>query len=222
MAITNRELVSRVENQLRTLTKDTNTSRRFILFTAQNIAATFIARKAESFKLYKQDDLYTTIECFELEKINSVSCDIVEFKTCTNLMKSKEKLPKMVYTKQGNSIKEVTAIDGSDIFGKATLSQYRRDQIRGGTSKLSYYVSDGYLYIPNTEIEVVRVVLLTTSPSEALSASSCADDCCDVFDLNFISPEDILENVIEQTLQQILIRVQITPDENSNMNENEK
>lgn len=51
--MTNRELVSRVVNNLRTLNKDQHISRRFILRTAKNKAKFYIAQKLHDRSLYK-------------------------------------------------------------------------------------------------------------------------------------------------------------------------
>lgn len=220
--VTNREIVSRINNQVRALTKDSEINNRFILFTAQNIASSYLAKKAKNFSLYRQDDLFTTIDCVEMEKSNIYECDIIQYRSCNKLMKSKNKLPGLIYTRFGSSIIEVSNIDGSEVFSKKTPTQYKNDAKRKGTQKQSYYTSNGHLYLPDSEIEVVRVVLITLDTYDANETSACSDCCDSAWDNEFICPPDLLEQVMRETLQQVLVAIQISVDENPNLDSNQK
>ena len=166
---TNREIVSRVKNQLRLLTKDSNLNSRFILHTAKNIAESYLSKKARSRSLYRYANLYKTIECIELEKVNVFECDIVQFKSCNKLMRSKKKLPELVFSRYGGSIKEVVAIDDIFEFKPSTLSQFRRDRERKTfTDDIKYfYIKNGYLWIPESDVEIVNIYLLCLDEYDA-------------------------------------------------------
>ena len=95
--MTNAEFVSRVLNGLNSLDKDSRISRRYILHVGRQKSAFYISQKMNDRSLFREDNLYTTLNCFELEKIEVTKCDIIEFRRCKSIMKSKKKLPELIW-----------------------------------------------------------------------------------------------------------------------------
>ena len=229
--MTNRELVSRVVNNLRLLNKDQHISRRFILRTAKNKAKFYIAQKLHDRTLYKEDTLYKTIKCFQLKRDDVIKCDIVEFRRCSNLMKSIKKLPETVFSRFGASIVSITSVGGEIDFTPITIQKYglQRKRLFSNLVKPNYYyIQDGYLYLPDSEVELVNIILLPVSLDEVDEASGCKDsDACDGckegWDYEFNCPDKLLEVVIQETLREIASYYKAVPvDENPNMDENQK
>lgn len=220
----NSKVVSRVINGIKALGKDDRVSRRYILNIAKQKAEYYISTKLADRSLYKEDNLYTTIECFELEKIDIIKCDIVEFRTCKSIMKSKKKIPGLVYSKYGNSLKEVTSIDDSRDFIATTPRQHRRDKDRQGSDEsIRFYVKDGYLYLLDTEVEVVNLYLLTQDTEKIEEICSCSqEECKSLWDYEFVCPSKMTKVVIEETIQEIFASKQVTPDTNPNLDNNQK
>lgn len=200
-------------------------SDRFILFTAQKVSESYISRRLGDMRLFRQDNLYTLIPCVEMESIDVFKCDIVEFKSCDKLMRSTCKLPSLAYSKLGNTVKEVTAIDNKYLFQPNTLAQYRRDSKRKkrfSKNTKYFYVRDGYLYIPDTEVETVNLYLLSLDLYDSNGICSCSEDCKSAWDYEFIAPSDLLDQILKEAASQIQISVQIQPDETANLNANIK
>jgi hypothetical protein len=219
----NRELVSRVVNGLHSQNKDASIPKRYILRVATDIAIFLMAQKFRDRSLFRESNLYRTVDCFELTSIDKYSCDIVEFRSSSNVMKSKEKLPELVHFKYGNSLKEVTNIDSSLDFKRTTPSKYRRDKRRQGFGKdFFFYVKDGYLYLPDTDVSRVALYLYSPNEYEILKSSSCNKQCLNPWDLEFICSNKIENVVISETIKEISVRVQIPEDENPNMDSNLK
>lgn len=220
----NKQVVARIKNQFRLTSKDTELRDRFILFTAQNIAESYISKRLNDKKLFRQDNLYTEIPCIEMETIDTYKCDIVEFRTCDKLVKSKLKLPSLVYSKLGNTVKEVTSIDGKYLFKPSTVAQYRRDAKRRKphSAPKYFYVKDGYLYIPDSELRAVNIYVLSLDLYDSEEISTCKEGCKSAWDYEFICPSDLLEQVMRETAGIVQVPIQIPPDENPNMNENIK
>ncbi len=220
----NKEFVSRVVNGLNSISKDDRISRRFILHVGRQKATFLISQKLNDRSLYKENNLYKTIDCFEMKPIDVTRCDIIEFRRCKSIMKSKNKLPKLIYSRYGDSLKEVTTIDEEKEFKATTPSQYRRDKNRVGISDyIYYYVKDGYLYLLDTEIERVNLYVLTTSTEDIDSASSCSEgDCKSLWDYEFIVPDKLEEIVLSETIKEVSMKKQVPQDENPNMNNLEK
>ena len=216
---TNREAVDRVKNQFNLVSKDTKKSDRFILFTAKNIAESYISKRLNDKRLFRQDNLYTEITCIEMESIDVYKCDLVEFRSCNKLVKSKLKLPSLVYSKLGNTVKEVTSIDGKYLFKPNTISQYRRDSKRKQSKNLPkhFYVKDGYLYIPDSELKTVNIYVLSLDLYESEEISSCREGCKSAWDYEFVAPSDLLEQILRETASIIQPSVQLPVDENPNL-----
>lgn len=222
--MTNREIVSRIRNVFNSINKDARKSRRFILHVAREKAAFFIAQKLNDRSLFREDNLYDIIECFELEPIEVVKCDIIEFRRCKSIMKSKCKVPKLIFSRYGNSLKEVTAIDDETEFKPTTPAQYRRDKIRGFSDYNYYYIKDEYLYLIDSEVERVNLYLITTETEKIDECSACKEcsDCKSLWDYEFKVPNKLTEVVISETIKEISMTMQIPTDENPNLNANEK
>lgn len=226
--MTNEQLVSRIVNDIRALNKDEHISRRYILQIAKDKAKFLLAQKLRDRSLFREEDLYTHIDCFALESDDIVKCDIVEFKRCKSLMKSKKKLPDLLFSRFGDSIANVTTVDGMIEFLPTTPTQYRLNLQRKFAkyvTKNYYFVKDGYLYLPDSEVEGVNVVLLTVDNDEADSLSDCkeCDSCKSIWEYDFVCSDKLTEAVIADTIQEVLSTYkQIVPDENPNMDETQR
>ena len=222
---TNREIVSQVENQYKLINKDTYLNKRLALFTAQSIAESYLAKKARDKSLHRYSSLYKTIPCVEMESIESVSCDIIEFRLCDNLMRSVKKLPRLVESRYGGSIKSVTNISDSVSFSPSTLSEYQRNTKRQGFNQSikTFYIKDDYLYLPNTEVERVNLYVLAIDQYDLNEICECSkEECKSVWDYEFIITSDLLQQVIRETAQTMAVTVQVPEDENPNMDSNIK
>lgn len=220
----NKELVSRVKNQINMVSKDMEVNSRFILRIAQNIAESYISMRLRSRQLYRQDNLYSRIRCIELEEVDTHTCGLVEFKSCRKLMRSKHRLPKLVYSRYGGSLGEITSIDKMYEFKPSTLKQYRRDSNRKGSSDYEYYyINDGYLYLPDSSVKVVEGEVITIDLYDLDITNTCeGEKCKSAWDYEFIVPSDMLEQVVKETVQQVLVKMQIPQDENPNLSSNQK
>ena len=222
--VTNKQAVARIKNKFNFVSKDAEKSDRFILFTAKNIAESYISKRLNDKKLFRQDNLYTEITCVEMESIESYKCEFVEFRSCDKIVKSKLKLPSLVYSKLGNTVKEVTSIDGKYLFKPSTISQYRRDSKRKQSkqSPKYFYVKDGYLYLPDSEVKTVNIYVLSLDLYESEEISSCKDGCKSAWDYEFIAPSDLLEQILRETASVIQPSATLPTDEAPNMNEHIK
>ena len=228
--ITNAEFVSRVVNNIRAIHKDSHVSRRFILNIGKTKAKFLMSQKLDEFSMFREDGIISTIDCFRLSKIDSKSCSIFEFNLCDNLMRSVEKLPEGIFGKLGAGIVSVMSIDGGQEYHYISPQRYallkRRSRYARDTSRY-YYVKDGYLYLPNSTTELVEVRMFAIDRNEADSACNCGDDsknkCKSAWEAEFVCPDRFLDLVIKDTLQEVASIYRVTPpDENPNMDENQK
>jgi hypothetical protein len=141
-------------------------------------------------------------------------------------MKSKCKLPKLIYSRYGGSLKEVITADGEKEFKPITPSQYRRDKNRvEGSDYIYYYVKDGYLYLLDTEIELVSLYLISMELDSVEDGCCCNDnleECKSLWDYEFNVPDKLEEAIVGEAIKEVAMSKQIPRDENPNSNNNEK
>lgn len=229
--VTNAEVISRVANGLKALTKDSYISGQYIIGIAKTKAKFLMSQKWDEMTLNKEDNLITTIPCLRLKRIKSKDCGIVEFKLCDKLMKSCEKLPELLSGKNGPSVLSVLSIDGSISYRYITPRLYsdlkRRKYRKGGHGY--FYIKDGYLYIPDSLNELVDMEVILLDKDEADVVSECIDSddiesgCKSKLDAEFVCPDRFLDLVIKDTIQEIgnFYRTSVE-DENPNLDENQK
>lgn len=220
----NKKLVSRISNGLNAINKDARISKRYILEIAKGKAIFLMSQKLRDKSLFRESNILIDVNCFELEKIDKYKCDIVEFKSCNTVMKSRLPLPELVYSRYGSSLKEVTNIDYSLDFRPTTISKYRRDKRRDGFGEdRFFYIKDNFLYLPDTNVRRVSLALYTPNSYEAVKVSSCENTkCLNPWDFEFKCSSKILEIVIQETVKELSFKLQVPKDENPNMDENIK
>lgn len=219
--MTNAEFTSRVANGLNSINKDSRISKRYILHVGRQKSEFLISQKLNDRSLYREDNLYSEIRCFELKQITPIKCDIIEFRRCKNLMKSVNKLPKLIYSRYGNSLKEVLSLDDETEFKYTTPAQYRRDKERCESDYEYYYIKNQYLYLIDSKVQRLNLYLLTLE-TDKIKECDCEEDCKSLWDFDFIAPDKLIEIIISETIKEVRLKLQIQTDENPNLNSNDK
>jgi len=226
--ISNREFVTRIVNNLKTLTKDGHISRRFVLGIGKTKARFLMSQKLDELTLFREDGIISTIDCFKLKRVDSKECDIFEFRLCENLMKSCGKIPEGLFGKNGVGIISVLNIDGSKEYHYTTLSKYSGHKYRKYTRKSTgqYYIKDGYLWLPDSTNELVEIRMFSLDKWELDEKCDCKKDkgsCKSRWDYEFVCPDRFLDLVFRDTLQELgnIYRTSVS-DENPNLDENLK
>lgn len=218
--MTNLEFVSQISGILKSNNKDNKIPKRLILKVGQDAATFLIAQKLMDRTISSETNLFTTIPCFELEQIESKNCPSIEFRMCKTLMKSKEPLPKLVFSRLGASIRDIVALDGDFVFTFVDETQYRRNKKRQHQLKDQVFVylgTDNHIYIPDREIHSLDIVILTTDTVGAKDCSSCEEKGCESnWDAEFIVPSKLVESVKDITLQRLQITRTLPEDSNFN------
>lgn len=224
---TYREIVSRIENSLNTLTKDTFIPRRFILSVFKSKAEFFMAQKLFDKTLFRETNLFKWINCVTLIEDDIIKCDKIEFKRCKSLMKSKKKLPKLLWSKYGSSLILITSVDGMQQFELISQVDYMNLVKRQNSEKFlggyAILYPDNYLYIPDSSVKLVNALIYTLD-EKADDCSDCKDceDCESYWDKEVSISDKIREVVIQETLKEVAMRVQIPKDELPNLDSNQK
>lgn len=187
-----------------------------------------MSQKLDEMTLFREDGILSNIECFPLVNVPSVSCGCVEFKLCKSVMKSVKKIPEGLFGKNGAGIVLVSSVDGSQRFDYISPRNFLGLSKRKYTiNTTNYYtIKDGYLLLPDSEVEIVSVSMFTLNKWEVVEASGCAskeDLCKSRWDYEFVCPDRFLDLVHRETLQEVasIYRTSVI-DENPNLDENQK
>lgn len=220
--MTNLEITSRILNVLKANSKDSRISRRLVLSTAENKAKFFISQKFNDMSLYREANIYRELRCVEMIEIDYVKCPIIEFRMCSSIMRSKKKLPELIWHRYGHSIKEVTSLDGNILIKPSTLAQYRQNKQRSLQRKENnFYIKDGYLYIPDSSVKAVNIYLLVQDLYDLEECSECGEGKCEsAWEKEFVCPDKILETVVQESIRELSTAKQIQEDVNPNLNPN--
>lgn len=224
---TNRQIISDISTDLKAANLDDKVSKRFILNKLRAYAKTFIRQDAESRRLLNITDLWTDVPCVEMCEVPLVDCCNEDIPDCTTVMRSKYKIPPTYETSYGELLQVHNPIYGKE-FRQITPKSYKNIVAREFRDKrIKYYwMSNGYLVIPDSMVKTVTLRGVFEDPAAALKLDSCSSDnnpCPRLLDQKFVCP-DYLESVIKQAVLQDLFNYykRVTPDENPNLNSNIK
>lgn len=189
--------------------------RRFLLTTARSITTTLISQKLLERTLGKDAYLYSTIECVEFENSDRIKCPLIDLRRCSVLMKSKKPLPKPIFSRLGSSIRNIRSVDGGFEFTLGQEQQIRRNKDRKykyDKDLFIYLGTDGHLYIPDNEVYLLSLDLITLETENC----DCEDNCKSAWDYEFKVPDRFLQNVIDLTSQKAALYKQMPEDQNPN------
>lgn len=219
--MTNAEFVSQISGILKSNNKDNRIPKRMILAIGRDVASFLVAQKLLDRTITQETNLYSTIECFEFEKVEVKRCPSIEFRMCNTLMRSVKPLPKLIFSRLGASIKEVTSLDGTFNFSFVDDAQYRRNKKRQHQLKDQIFIylgTDNHLYIPDKEIYSLDLTVLTLDNINAEDCSACSekDNCKNLYDMEFVISTKLIESVKDMTIQRLLLSKQFKEDTNGN------
>lgn len=183
------EIISKIRNDNKFLSKDNKLSDRWILSKAQDVARRLIKQNGNLVKIYKSDEIFQYIPCVELQQVDLSECCSV--KVGQYISRSIERLPEIETGIYGFLVQRVTTIFGNDL-NKTTPRGYEDIiSIKYANNKIYYWIRDGYLYISSPEIEKVSV--------SAFFKDYTADegDCVEPYDQKFLCPDWLIGEMSE-------------------------
>jgi hypothetical protein len=227
-ALTNREIISDIVNDLRALNLDDRVSKRYILSKLRSFAALFIKRDADTRRLLNIAEIWTNVPCVELCEKPLVDCCDIDIPNCDTVMVSRKKLPEVLQT-QYKELLQIINPKYSREFIPTTPQQYKNIINREFQDKrLKYYwISNGYLVVPDALVTTVTVRGVFLEPSEAMKLNSCIpaeeQECISILDQPFICPDYLVSVVKQETLKDLFsFYKRNIVDEAPNLNTNEK
>lgn len=229
--MTNGEIVSEITNALRALNIDDRISPRYILSVVRDKVALYVKRENERYRLYNYEDIWTTIECIEMEPADKVQCCDIEIPKCRFYMRSVKKLPAMYSFNNGPVVREVISLDDSTEFISSNPRAYRKTLDREFIDKTTkyYWFQNNHLIIPDTQVRSITFTGYFQDPAEAIGIGCGGNnslnygDCTNPLDMDFQCPPHLRAIVKQDSLNEIMNSFKrVVVDENPNLSNNIK
>lgn len=190
---------------------DSRLSNRHIYNKLLTVRARLISQEAKKKQKISQWN-YQSIPCMQLVKVPTSECPCLPPTGC-EILRSKYKIPKPLSGLSGNLIQSVTTIDRSIKINEITLNAIKS---LGGNkyskATLRFFIENGYLYISTpTNIEYIKVIGLFEDPIEVKQyenyCEECkeCDSCIDYGEEEFPIDDDMLDTLLELTIQELVI-----------------
>jgi len=215
------EIVSELALDIRAMNLDDRVSFRYLYSKFKGKIEYFLKLESKSREILKDVTVWKTITCVELEDVNNTACGYID--NCSTLKRSKVKLPKALSTSYGPIIKVFT-IDGKTELGMTKSYEYTDYANREyASTKLAYWLEDDYLYIPNTTIEAVKVMLIPENEADVDAANGTSGSCTSSLDATVSYPDYLITLAKQEVLKEISgVYKQIVEDEKGDNNTNNK
>jgi hypothetical protein len=216
MALSIREFVSIIRNNLDSISTDNYVSGEYLYNVGVSYAKLFIKRESDSRKLFKNTSMFKFIDCIKMKPSKVSECTDISL-PCKSIMKSVEKLPEIYLSNYGSLImvynitKDKDYIEANPISYKSISGQRFKPKDKG-----YFWIQNGYLVIPDSEVEVVSAMYLSSDMS---SDSTLVSKACKILDEPFPCLDYLLIAVIESTTKHVLQTKSIIRDENANLDE---
>ncbi len=224
----NRQAVARINGKMRANNIDDWFSPKYLLYLAIDVTGDFLRKQSDRARLLRETEGWAEIENIPMTPVPVSECGL-DTTLCTKLMRSKDKLPETFTGVFGNIIKHVASLNFGTIYEPVTPKDWKniqKRQFKGGT--LYYFWINGYLYIPNSKVENIRVDAFFKYKweAEAMNQKNCPDctknKCIKPLDSDFVCPENLINDVINQTFIQVAESYKLPQDTFEDINPNIK
>lgn len=215
-----RQFVSTIKQNLNSSSLDSNISGEHIYWVGVSQAQLLIKRETDSRKIFKNSALFRQLDCVKMIEVNSSECG--PYIPCNTLIRSKEKLPETFLSNFGSMI-YVYNITRDKEFKEVSIGKYKNIKLQKYKPRNTKYfwIENDYLYVPDSEAEILLVSGLFTNPS-SVEEFNQTGECKKVLDLPFPAPDYMMSSIIELTTNMISMKVRVPADEDGNLNQNDR
>lgn len=223
MSTTLRDIVSELATDVHAYSLDDRISYRFLAGKFMGKLNYFLRLEAKSREFAKLQNLWQPIDCVELEEVNVGSCGFID--KCTILKRSKCKIPEAFGTNYGLLIKVFTVGVISTEFKIISNAGEYKDYInrRWAVNLHPAYIENKYLYIPDQDIQSVKILLIPINPFDIDKCNGKLTDCSNPLDATISYPQYLITLAKKEVLNELAgIYKHIIEDEKGDDNTNQK
>lgn len=172
------EMISKVRSSFKMINSDDLITNRVVAAELKSAALMLIKRETDKRKLFSSDNIFTTIDCLEMEEVPLSEC--CSYTSPCNIARSKKQLPRIAENIYGYLIQGVFSVQPNTKFDYADPTRYVDLLKLYPNKKLTFFwIKNNYLYITDPLIEVVRLTAyFETDPDKSLfSCDGVVPDC---------------------------------------------
>lgn len=220
--MTLRQAVSDVVGDLKAYNLDDKYSYRFLASKLRGNIENFLKQDAVDRSIFKINELWKPLKNIDLKDSYNDTNNIY-FDSKTTIKKSIHKIPDVYTCKYGNLIK-ITNVNNSIEYQPTKPFQYKDIKNRefSDPNVRYYWIEDGYLYIPDSEVEEVRAYGLFKDSQEADVFNGVVDCCFKPLDSILLVPDYIITIAKKQVYVDLIAGKNIIEDSNPDQNTNNK
>lgn len=210
------DAISRVRNNIKSVREDAFITDRFIYSLIDKFGKLLLKREDNSFKVMNKDELFLFIPFIPMIEIDKIDTDCINIKSRCTILRSENRLPKMVEGAFGPLIRSVTSIDMSKkanithptIFNKISNSstfKYNKDAY--------FFFRDGYIYLLNARWEAIAIEAIF---DEGINNElcNCEEDCENMQDEKLPFPDYMMAEVDNMVINALLATARIPSEDN--------
>lgn len=217
---TNRDVVHLFRTQTKEIDGDRYLSDRAILADILSVKNLLVKREIDKRRLKDIDSIWTTIPCLEMISVPLAEC--CSYTSPCTVRRSKYKLPKIGESIWGYIIEGVWNIDGKVSFDKGSAKTYANLLDLLDNPPKVYWIQNNYLYVSDSDIEIVRVRLLLEDLEMDRRLFSCSEEfeemeCRNPLDDEFKCPGYLIQSVLDVAVQKYIgVTARVPQDQTDN------
>lgn len=167
------------------------------------------------------EENYVVLDCIELIKVDQYDCPCLPQTGC-KVYRTKHPLPKILMDYNGEVIDWVMSLTNSTQIDRTTREAYIRNKGNRFTANNPRYILENdHMYFYGKKLpKAVRIKILPEDPFDALMyPSECNEniyDCVSPLDMDFPIDADLVETLIEMTVNELVVMFSQTNEDLTN------
>lgn len=217
------ESISRIRNILKAVSEDAFITDRTIFSILNKYAYAIIRRQDNESKLMKYDSLFEVLPVVDLIEVDKIEADCAGIKTGCKIMRTHKKLPKVFNGSIGPIFRNITSIDGTEVFTqtKAILYQSMTASTHFKYNKNKYYwYKNGYLYFPDIAWDAVSIEGMFEESTSGYCKEDGSDTSCEIKQNTIFNIPTHLFAEIEQMAEQEMLTLGKIPSDTNDDSQN--
>lgn len=208
------EVVSRLRNQIKSVSQDAYVTDRFIYSLVMKHAALLMRRQDSLNRIMKFNSVFQSLDFVELIEVDRVQAQCKGITSGCTFKRTKDKIPGMLEGYYGPIIRSVTSIDMSEDVSPTfpnTFEQMSRQKTFKYNKKKYFWYLDGHLYFPNLDWDAVRIEGVFEGDVSKYNCSS-ETDCSFMQDKGFNIPEFLFAEIEQNVIRDLGGTLQVPQD----------
>ena len=208
------DAVSRLRSILKAVNEDSFITDRMLYTVILKYAKLLIKRDDDRGKIIRMSSIYSVLPCIELIEVDTIEACCSGIKTNCIVMRTKDKLPKILDATYGPMFRSITSIDGSIsiiITDPGTYTSMTKTSTFKYNNSVYCWIINDYIYIPNQTWEAIKVEAIFEGDIGAFQCDN-QDQCIPRQEQNFNVPDYLFAEIEQFALKELTAAASIPGD----------